>query len=86
YAVTYGRFYQKSVDAIAASIPRIEFSGKVNIYSADLTYIESINPPDRVKLQREYIYFGASVCAVDVNDDGYVSIGMLQRAFSSGVL
>ncbi|XP_028391032.1 integrin alpha-PS2-like [Dendronephthya gigantea] len=78
YSVTYGNFFKlsRSEEAVAAGAPRIDISGRVYLYSADATLTShgSLAPPEEDKLKRQHMYFGASVCGVDVNKDGYADL------------
>ncbi|XP_046846496.1 integrin alpha-4-like [Xenia sp. Carnegie-2017] len=72
YSVTTGNFFALNQEAIASGYPRFGYSGQVRVYRENLdSTIVDIFPPKKVQERNEFIFFGASVCGIDVNADGF---------------
>ncbi|XP_039264178.2 integrin alpha-11-like isoform X2 [Styela clava] len=70
YAVTSGNFYGTSQGRyIAASAPRYARTGVVVIYKSD--HPRHITKDQVLQGEQLGEYFGATLCAVDLNNDGY---------------
>ncbi|XP_026210784.1 integrin alpha-9 [Anabas testudineus] len=67
YAVTAGHFSSPNVIDIAAGVPRHGGSGKVYIFKIDgVSLVKSFQTSGKMMGS----YFGSSLCAVDLNQDG----------------